>query len=146
VVPPASEHYGQAMPNNWNDAIIEEFRANGGKVAAFAKQPLLLLHTIGAKSGEERVNPVAYLVQDGRTYVFATFAGRPMNPGWYYNLKSNPTVSVETGAETYEATAIEVTGADRDRIYADQSAVNPGFIEYEQKTTRVIPVIELIRS
>ena len=104
------------MPNDWNDTIIKEFRANGGNVAQFGKQPLLLLHTTGAKSGQERVNPLAYLAGDGRLYVFASFAGRPENPAWYHNLKANPSVTVEVGADTFEATATEVTrrGARRD--------------------------------
>jgi deazaflavin-dependent oxidoreductase (nitroreductase family) len=130
------------MPNR-NTPIIDEFRANGGKVAAFGKQPLLLLHTIGAKSGEERVNPLACLRRDDTLYVFATFAGRPMNPAWYHNLKAHPDVTVETGSETFAAKAVEVTGPERDEIYAEQAAFNPGFAEYERKTTRVIPVIAL---
>ena len=95
------------MANDWNDKIIAEFRENGGDVASFGKQPLLLLHTVGAKSGEGRVNPLACLVDGDRLCVFASFAGRPENPAWYHNLKANSKVKVEVGTETYER--------DRDR-------------------------------
>ncbi|HZD98897.1 MAG TPA: nitroreductase/quinone reductase family protein [Micromonosporaceae bacterium] len=134
------------MPNNWNDEIIKEFRANGGTVKAFAKQPLLLLRTTGAKSGAERVNPLAYLKRDDTLYVFASFNARPINPAWYHNLKAHPKVTVEVGTETFEAVATEVLGAERDDVYAEQAAFNPGFAEYEKKTTRVIPVIALTRA
>jgi deazaflavin-dependent oxidoreductase (nitroreductase family) len=134
------------MPNNWNDEIITEFRANGGTVKAFAKQPLLLLHTTGAKSGAERVNPLAYLERDDTLYVFASFNARPINPAWYHNLKAHPKVTVEVGSETFKAVATEVLGAERDDVYAEQAAFNPGFAEYETKTTRVIPVIALARA
>jgi deazaflavin-dependent oxidoreductase (nitroreductase family) len=135
-----------AVPNNWNDDIIKEFRANAGTVKAFAKQPILLLHTTGAKSGAERVNPLAYLKRDDRLYVFGSFNARPMNPAWYHNLKAHPKVTVEVGTETFEAVATEVHGAERDEIYAEQAAFNPGFAEYEKKTTRIIPVIALTRT
>ena len=134
------------MANDWNDKIIKEFRENGGNVASFGKQPLLLLHTVGAKSGEGRVNPLACLVDGDRLCVFASYAGRPENPAWYHNLKANPKVKVEVGTDTFDAIATEVTGAERDEIYARQAAFNPGFAEYEEKTTRVIPVIVLTRA
>jgi deazaflavin-dependent oxidoreductase (nitroreductase family) len=134
------------MANQWNDAIITEFRANDGNVGQFAKQPLLLLHTKGAKSGAPRVNPLAYLAGDDVLYVFGTFGGRPEHPAWFHNLKANPQVRVEVGTEAFEAVAAEVTGAERDRIYAEQSAFNPGFREYQEKTSRIIPVIALTRT
>jgi deazaflavin-dependent oxidoreductase (nitroreductase family) len=134
------------MPNNWNDEIINEFRANGGTVKAFAKQPLLLLHTTGAKSGAERVNPLAYLKRGDTLYVFASFNARPINPAWYHNLKADPKVAVEVGTERFDAIATELHGAERDDVYAEQAAFNPGFAEYEKKTTRVIPVIALTRA
>jgi deazaflavin-dependent oxidoreductase (nitroreductase family) len=134
------------MPTNWNDEIIKEFRANGGTAKAFAKQPILLLHTTGAKSGAERVNPLAYLRRGDTLYVFATFNARPMNPAWYHNLKAHPQVTIEVGTDTFDATATELTGAERDEVYAEQAAFNPGFAEYEQKTTRTIPVIALTRA
>ena len=134
------------MPNNWNDDVINEFRANAGAVKAFARQPILLLHTTGAKSGAERVNPLAYLKRDDTLYVFASFNARPINPAWYHNLKAHPKVTVEVGTEMFDAVATEVLGAKRDEIYTEQAAFNPGFAEYETKTTRVIPVIALTRA
>ena len=134
------------MPNNWNDEVIKEFRANGGAVKAFAKQPLLLLHTTGAKSGAERVTPLAYLRRGETLYVFASFNARPINPAWYHNLKADPKVTVEIGTETYDAIATELHGVERDDVYAEQAAFNPGFAEYEKQTTRVIPVIALTRA
>jgi len=134
------------MPNNWNDEIFKEFRANAGTAKAFAKQPLLLLHTNGAKSGAERVNPLAYLKRGDTLYVFASFNARPINPAWYHNLKAHPKVTVEVGAETFHGIATELHGADRDDVYAEQAAFNPGFAEYEKATTRVIPVIALTRA
>jgi deazaflavin-dependent oxidoreductase (nitroreductase family) len=130
---------------DWNSKIIEEFRANEGRVGGpFASAPVLLLHTIGAKTGLERVNPMMYADLDGHRYVFATKAGADTNPDWYWNLVANPDVTVEVGTETYEAAAVPVTGDDRDRIYAEQARQYQGFAEYEKKTIRVIPVVELI--
>lgn len=130
--------------NDWNTKIIEEFRSNGGKVGGnFEGAPLLLLHTTGAKSGAERVNPMMYLDLDGHRYVFASKAGADTNPDWYRNLVANPSVRVEVGDETYDATASVVTGDDRDRIYSEQSRRYPGFAEYQEKTSRRIPVVEL---
>lgn len=135
------------MATDWNTAIIDEFRANDGQVGGnFTGAPLLLLHTTGAKSGEERVHPMMYLDGGDRLYVFASYAGRPENPAWYHNLKAHQDVVVEVGTETYKATAAEVIGAERDRIYAEQARRYPGFAEYESKTTRTIPVIALTRS
>lgn len=133
--------------NDWNTKIIAEFRANAGVVRGpFEGAPVLLLHTIGAKTGRGRVNPMMYLLQDDRIYVFASKAGADTNPDWFHNLVANAMVSVELGAETFEATAVPLTGADRDRIYAEQAKRNPGFAEYEAKTSRTIPVVELLRS
>jgi deazaflavin-dependent oxidoreductase (nitroreductase family) len=130
---------------DWNSKIIEEFRANEGRVGGpFASAPVLLLHTIGAKTGLERVNPMMYADLDGHRYVFATKAGADTNPDWYWNLVANPDVTVEVGTETYEAAAVPVTGDDRDRIYAEQARQYQGFAEYEKKTIRIIPVVELI--
>jgi deazaflavin-dependent oxidoreductase (nitroreductase family) len=134
------------MPHNWNDDIITEFRANEGTTKAFAKQPILLLHTTGAKSGAERVNPLAYLKRGETLYVFASFNARPINPAWYHNLKADPKVIVEVGTQTFDAIATELHGAERDDVYAEQAAFNPGFAEYEKKTTRVIPVIALTHA
>jgi deazaflavin-dependent oxidoreductase (nitroreductase family) len=133
--------------NDWNARVIEEFRANGGKVGGrFDGAPVLLLHTTGAKSGLERVNPMMFLDLDGGRYVFASKAGADTNPDWYHNLLAHPEVTVEAGTETYAATAVPVAGAARDRIYAEQARRYPGFAEYQEKTSRVIPVVELRRS
>jgi deazaflavin-dependent oxidoreductase (nitroreductase family) len=130
---------------DWNSKIIEEFRANEGRVGGpFAGAPVLLLHTIGAKTGLERVNPMMYADLDGHRYVFATKGGADTNPDWYWNLVANPDVTVEVGTETYEAASVPVTGDDRDRIYAEQARQYQGFAEYEKKTIRIIPVVELI--
>jgi deazaflavin-dependent oxidoreductase (nitroreductase family) len=133
--------------SDWNTKIIEEFRAGDGKVGGpFEGAPMLLLHTTGAKSGLERVNPMMYLDLDGGRYVFASKAGADSHPDWYYNLVANPTVTVEVGSETYDATAVSVAGGDRDGIFAEQACRYPGFAEYEAKTSRVIPVVEIRHS
>jgi deazaflavin-dependent oxidoreductase (nitroreductase family) len=135
------------LATDWNGAIIEEFRANEGQVGGnFKGAPLLLLHTTGAKSGEERVHPMMYLDGGDRVFVFASYAGRPENPSWYHNLKAHPDVVVEVGAEKYKAVATEITGDERDRVYAEQARRYPGFAEYERKTTRVIPVVAITRA
>jgi deazaflavin-dependent oxidoreductase (nitroreductase family) len=132
--------------NDWNKKVIEDFRANAGKVGGqFEGAPVLLLHTTGAKSGLERVNPVMYLEESAHVYVFATKAGADTDPDWYRNLVANSGVSVELREETFDATADPISGPERDRIYAVQARLNPGFAEYEAKTTRVIPVVELVR-
>ena len=130
--------------SDWNVKIIEEFRANSGKVGAFAGRNLLLLHTTGAKSGQERVNPLAYQeLGDGRLAVFGSKNGAPTNPDWFYNVKANPQVTIELGDKTVEATARVAEGEERDRIWERQKKDAPGFAEYETKTTRTIPVIVL---
>jgi deazaflavin-dependent oxidoreductase (nitroreductase family) len=130
---------------DWNSKIIEEFRANEGKVGGpFAGAPILLLHTTGAKTGRERVNPMMYLDLDGHRYVFASKAGADTNPDWYWNLVAHSDVTVEVGTDVHEVTARPVTGDDRNRVYSEQARRYPGFAEYEQKTSRVIPVVELI--
>jgi deazaflavin-dependent oxidoreductase (nitroreductase family) len=134
------------MPNDRNEPVIAEFRANGGHVAAFGKQPLLLLHTIGAKSGAQRVNPLACLRRGDKWYIFASANARPVNPDWYRNVVANPDVTVETGDETFPARARVLTAAERDDVYAEQAAANPAFADYERRTSRVIPVIELTRA
>jgi len=132
---------------DWNNAVIAEFRANDGRLGGpFEGAPVLLLHTTGAKSGADRVSPVMYLDHEGHLYVFASKAGADSHPDWYRNLTANPVVSVELGTETFEATASSLEDSERDRIYALQVERVPGFSEYQEKTTRVIPVVELIRS
>jgi deazaflavin-dependent oxidoreductase (nitroreductase family) len=132
--------------NEWNKTIITEFRAKGGKVGGqFEGAPLLLLTTTGAKSGRELTTPVMYLADGDRQIVFASKAGAPTNPAWYHNLIANPTVTVEVGDESFQAKAVPVTGEERDRLYAKQATLYPGFAEYQEKTTRVIPVVALAR-
>lgn len=133
--------------SDWNAQIIEEFRANHGKVGGqFEGAPLLLLHTTGAKSGIDRVNPMMYLREDGRMFVFASKAGHDSHPDWYVNLVKNPEVTVEVGTETFPAVATPLPEEERAAVYARQAALYPGFAEYQAKTTRVIPVVELVRS
>ena len=129
---------------DWNSKIIEEFRANGGKVGGqFDGAPLLLLHTTGARTGQERVNPVMYQKVDGGYAVFASKGGAPHNPDWYYNVLANPRVTAEIGTGKAELVAREAKGGERDRIWDAQKAAWPGFADYERKTTRQIPVIVL---
>jgi deazaflavin-dependent oxidoreductase (nitroreductase family) len=135
-----------AEVTDWNRAIIEEFRANGGKVGGqFAGAPLLVLTTTGAKTGKQRTHPLVYLPDGDRLIVFASKGGAPTSPDWYHNLVANPTATVEVGNETFEVKATELTGEERDRIYAKQAELMPGFAEYQEKTTRTIPVVVLER-
>ena len=133
-------------PNDWNSATIKEFRENSGKVGGmFEGAPLLLLRTKGAKTGTTRVNPMMYLPNGDRMYVFASKGGAPTNPDWYFNVVANPDVMVEVGTETFPVKATVITGKERDEIYAKQAALYPGFADYEKKTTRKILVIALAR-
>ncbi|MGC1420319.1 MAG: nitroreductase family deazaflavin-dependent oxidoreductase [Acidimicrobiales bacterium] len=132
--------------NTWNLKVIDDFRAHAGQLGGnFEGAPVLLLHTTGAKSGRERINPMMYLELDDRLFVFASKAGADTNPDWYHNLLATPKVVVEKGAQTFDATATPLDGAERDRFYAVQRERYPGFADYEAKTTRVIPVVELVR-
>ena len=133
-----------AEPNDWNSKIIEEFRSSGGKVGgAFEGAPLLLLHTTGARTGQERVNPVMYRRVGDNYAVFASKAGAPTNPDWYHNLVANPAVRAEIGTQTIDLTARVADSAEREQIWAAQKAEYAGFADYEQKTTRQIPVVIL---
>ena len=130
--------------NDFNRSIVDEFRANSGKVGGqFEGAPMLLLTTTGAKSGQARTVPVVYLPDGNRYLVFASKAGAPTNPDWYHNLVANPTVSVEVGSDRFDANAVVLTGDERDRFYAKQAELFPGFQEYQENTTRVIPVVAL---
>jgi deazaflavin-dependent oxidoreductase (nitroreductase family) len=132
--------------NERNKAIIEEFRANGGKVGgAFAGRTLLLLHTVGAKSGESRINPVAYITDGDRLVIIASKGGAPTNPDWYHNIVANPLVTVDVGTETFQARAEVAVEPERTRLYDKMVAVMPGFAAYRERTTRVIPVVILKR-
>jgi len=130
--------------NERNKKIIEEFRTNAGKVGGrFENTPLLLLHTTGAKSRLERVNPVAYITDHEKLVIVASKGGAPTNPDWYYNIVANPEVSVEVGTEQFQAKATVTKEPERTRLYKKMATVNPGFAEYKRKTDRVIPVITL---
>jgi deazaflavin-dependent oxidoreductase (nitroreductase family) len=133
--------------NDWNAQIIEEFRANHGKVGGmFEGATLLLLTTTGAKSGRRRTNPLGYMPDGNRLLIFASKSGAPTNPDWYSNLIAHPTVTVEVGDEEFTATATVITGEERDRLFAQQAARVPQFGEYQEQTSRVIPVIALQRD
>ncbi len=133
-----------ADPNDPNAQIIREFRENAGKVGGpFDGASLLLLHSIGAKSGEERVSPVMYKGDGDRYTIFASRGGGPKNPGWYHNLVANPEVSIEVGAETVDVVARVTEGEERAAIWEPWKAAVPTFAEYEQRTDREIPVIVL---
>jgi deazaflavin-dependent oxidoreductase (nitroreductase family) len=128
-----------------NAGIIEEFRANGGRVGGFFEgATMLLLHTVGARTGRGRVNPLVYLPDGDRFVVIASKGGAPTNPDWYYNLLAHPDASVEVGTETVPVHAVVVDDdAERDALYARQVERRPGFADYPKKTTRRIPVIAL---
>jgi deazaflavin-dependent oxidoreductase (nitroreductase family) len=138
-------------PMDWNAKIIDEFRANQGRVGGpFAGAPLTLLHHRGRKSGREYVSPVMYLQSDDDSdviYVFATKSGAPDNPGWYHNLVGAGTATVEVGTDSFPVSVREITGPDRERVYAEQARRYSTFGEYEGKTEgiRIIPVLELRR-
>jgi deazaflavin-dependent oxidoreductase (nitroreductase family) len=131
------------MASDWNQKIIEEFRATGGQVGG---GELLLLHTTGAKTGKARVHPVMYQADGDRLVVFASKGGAPRNPDWYHNLRAHPKVSVEVGKETLEVTARVARGQERQRIWNRQKALYPTFAEYERTAGREIPVVILERA
>jgi deazaflavin-dependent oxidoreductase (nitroreductase family) len=133
---------------DWNQQIIKEFRENSGKVGGmFANATLLLLHTKGAKTGQPRLSPLAYLQLGPNSYaIFGSKAGMPTNPDWYYNLLAHPDASVEIGTETIPVRARVTQGEERERIWTRQKERMPGFADYEKKTTRQIPVIVLDRA
>lgn len=133
--------------DDFNTGIIDEFRANHGVVGGpFDGASLVLLTTTGAKSGKQRVNPLATLAEGGSLYVFASKGGAPTDPDWYRNLVAHPDVEVEYGDEKFAAVAHVVTGDERDKIFTRQKELMPGFADYEKGTSRVIPVVELRRK
>jgi deazaflavin-dependent oxidoreductase (nitroreductase family) len=133
--------------SDYNRAIIEEFRANGGTVGgAFEGVPILLLSTTGARSGQTRTAPVAYLRDGQRMVIFASRGGAPTNPGWYHNLLANPSATVEVGSDTIAVQATVTAGEERERLYERQAQRSPEFAEYARRTTRQIPVIALERK
>jgi deazaflavin-dependent oxidoreductase (nitroreductase family) len=134
----------KVTPGNWNEGIIEEFRANEGKVGGmFEGRPLLLLHHTGAKSGKVRVNPLAYVADDGRLVVFGSKGGAPTNPDWYHNLRANPDATVEVGTQSIPVRARVADPEERERLWNRVKELMPGFADYEKKTSRQIPAIIL---
>ena len=132
--------------SDWNDKIIAEFRANEGKVGGnFEGAPLLLLHSTGAKSGQERVHPMMYQAVGDGFAVFGSKAGADTNPDWYHNVKAHPEAQIEVGTETLDVTAWVLDDQEREPIWEEQKSRYPGFADYEKKTERVIPVVMLER-
>jgi deazaflavin-dependent oxidoreductase (nitroreductase family) len=132
--------------NEFNAAIVEEFRTNGGKVGGpFEGGTLLLLHTTGAKSGRPRLSPLAYLTIDGKMLIIGSYAGAPKDPAWVHNLRATPRAHIEVGTDAYDVTVRELPLDERNELYEKVVAVAPGFGEYQAKTTRVIPLFELTR-
>lgn len=131
-------------PSDFNAQIIEEFRANEGRVGGmFEGSSLLLLHHTGAKSGISRINPLAYQGDEGRYVVFASKGGAPSNPDWYHNLRAQPKSAIEVGTDTIDVIATEASGEERERLFRTQVERTPQFGEYEEKAGRVIPVMIL---
>ncbi len=131
--------------SDFNRKVIDEFRANEGRVGGmFEGAPVLLLTSTGAKSGEPRTTPVVYQRDGDRMVVFASKAGAPTNPAWYHNLRANPAATVEVGNDTIDVDAVVTDGEERERLFARQKELMPQFAEYEQKTTRQIPVVALV--
>jgi len=132
--------------NNVNEMVITEFRSNGGKVSGdFANMPLLLLTTIGAKSGQARTTPLTYTTDEDHLVIIASKAGAPTNPDWYYNLLAHPVATVEIGGKRFQARAEVTEEPDRERLYTKMVKQLPGFAEYQRQTSRKIPVLILER-
>lgn len=129
-----------------NRRVIEEFRANDGKVSGmFANEPLLLLTTTGARSGEKRTNPLVHTVDGDRVVIIASFGGAPKHPAWFLNIRANPEVTIELPGEAFTSKAIIPEGEERRRIYDQHAAEMPRFAEYQAMTTREIPVVVIPR-
>jgi deazaflavin-dependent oxidoreductase (nitroreductase family) len=133
--------------SDFNEKIIEEFRANEGRVGGmFEGARMILIHHIGAQSGVERVAPLVHFPEDDdHTVIVASAGGAPNHPAWFHNLKANPKIEVEVGTERYTVLAEELPRAERDEIWKRVVAENPGFADYERKTDRVIPLVRLSR-
>jgi deazaflavin-dependent oxidoreductase (nitroreductase family) len=136
-----------AALDEFNRNVVEEFRANGGKVGGpFEGGTLLLLHTTGAKSGKSRLSPLAYLTIDDKMLIIGSYAGAPKDPAWVHNLRANPKAYIEVGTEAYEVDVRELPADERDATYPKLTEVAPVFAEYQAKTTRAIPLFELTRA
>jgi deazaflavin-dependent oxidoreductase (nitroreductase family) len=133
--------------SDFNTGIMEEFRANEGKVGGrFEDHPLILIHHVGAKTGTERVTPVSCFPQsDGRFVILASNGGAPTNPNWYYNLKARPEINVEFGTETFAVAVRELEGEEREKAWADVVSVVPAVANTQNKTRRTIPMLLLTR-
>jgi deazaflavin-dependent oxidoreductase (nitroreductase family) len=130
----------------FNRDLVNEYRANGGTVTGpFAGRPLLLLTTTGARSGEQRTTPLVYTTDGERLVIIASKGGAPSHPAWYHNLTANPEATVELGTERFQVRAEVAQGEERDRLFEAQAAQMPNFAEYQQKTSRRIPVVTLQR-
>jgi deazaflavin-dependent oxidoreductase (nitroreductase family) len=133
--------------HDWNRQIIEEFRANEGRVGGqFKGAPMLLLTSSGAKTGKNHTTPAVYYQEGDTLYIFASKGGAPSHPDWYRNLVANPQASIEVGTDKFHVEAEVVTGAERDRIFAANAAIRPAFADYQKRTSRQIPVIALRRK
>jgi deazaflavin-dependent oxidoreductase (nitroreductase family) len=131
----------------FNKHVIHDFRANDGKVdGVFEEGTMALLHHVGVRSGVERVNPLGYFTDGDRIFVVASFGGSDVNPAWYHNLLANPRATVEIGSEAIPVTARELTGVERDERFTKIAETMPMFADYQRKTARLIPVIELVRD
>mgnify|MGYP001328901970 FL=1 len=136
---------GSALAD-FNQAIIDEFRANGGVVGGpFEGATLLLLHTTGAKSGQPRVSPLAYLTVDGKMIIIGSYAGAPKDPAWVHNLRAHPRARIEVGTDAYDVAVRELPAGERDATYPKVTEMAPAFAEYQAKTSRAIPLFELTR-
>lgn len=136
-----------AALDDFNRAIVDEFRANGGVVGGpFEGATLLLLHTVGAKSGEPRLSPLAYLTVDDKMLIVGSYAGAPKHPAWVHNLRANPRARIEVGTEDYEVTSRELSEDERAATYPKIVEVAPVFAEYQANTTRAIPLFELTKA
>ncbi|MCW2515961.1 MAG: deazaflavin-dependent nitroreductase family protein [Mycobacterium sp.] len=135
-----------AALDDFNRNVVEEFRANGGKVGGpFEGGDLLLLHTTGAKSGKARLSPLAYLTVDGKMLIVGSYAGAPKDPAWVHNLRATPKAHIEVGTESYDVDVRELPDDERDAAYPRITEVAPVFAEYQANTTRAIPLFELTR-
>lgn len=132
---------------DFNRNVIEEFRRNGGKVGGqFEGAPMILVHHIGARTGAERVNPMAYFTDGDRMLIVASKGGAPTNPDWYHNLKAHPRTEVEVGTDRFPVGVTELTGDERSAVWERIVAAMPGFGEYQRNTDRTIPVLALTRT
>ena len=139
--------FNEKAMKQFNQGLIKEFRDNGGKAVSgpFVNAPLLLLTTTGAKSGKPFTTPLVYTKDGDRIVIIASYGGAPRNPPWYHNLVANPVVTVEVGTEKYKAKATQVSGPERDRLFAAQAKLMPFFSDYQNKTNRQIPLLTLTR-